>query len=77
MSKAQFFQVLIPAVTEAFKSENIRKGFLQTGIYPINPEAEKLKELGPSIITDKCKSRVDCWQLKCYTFLCISDFSAV
>ena len=77
MSKAQFFRVLIPAVTEAFKSENIRKGFLQTGIYPINPEADKLKELGPIVITDKCKSRVDCWQLKCYTFLCISDFSAV
>ena len=74
MNKAQFFRVLIPAVTEAFKSENIRKGFLQTGIYPINPEAEKLKELGPSIITDKCKLRVDCWQLKCYIFLCISDF---
>ena len=28
MSKAQFFQVLIPAVTEAFKAENIRKGYL-------------------------------------------------
>ena len=35
MNKAQFFRVLILAVTEAFKADNIRKGYCQTGIYQL------------------------------------------
>ena len=56
MNHLQFFRVLVPAFTQAFTAENIRKGFMQTGIYPIDPNTAKLKDLGPSIITDKCKS---------------------
>ena len=55
MSKMQLFQVLIPAIADALTPENIRKGFSQTGIYPINPKVKKLNDLGPSFITDKCK----------------------
>ena len=60
MNPMQLFQVLVPAFTQAFSPDNIRKGFQQTGIYPIDPTVDKLKDLGPSIITDKCKSRVVC-----------------
>ena len=55
MTKMQFFRVLVPAFTSAFTPEIIRKGWENTGIYPINPEAPKLKEIGYSVITDKCK----------------------
>ena len=55
MSKTQFFWVLIPAIRDALTQENIRKGFSQTGIYPINPKVKKLNDLGLSFITDKCK----------------------
>ena len=58
MTRTQFFCVLVPAFTQAFTSENIRKGFENTGIYPINPKAKKVQETGPSAVTDKCKSRV-------------------
>ena len=33
MNSMQLFQVLLPAFTQAFSPENIRKGFQQTGIY--------------------------------------------
>ena len=56
MKLMQLFRVLVPAFTQPFSPENIRKGFQQTGIYPIDPAVAKLKDLGPSIITDKCKT---------------------
>lgn len=62
MTKPQFFRVLVPALTEAFTPENIRKGFSNTGVYPINSKATKLKQLSPSMITDKCKSGVVCYE---------------
>ena len=55
MSKMQFFRVLIPAIADALTPENIRKGFSQTGIQPINPKVKKLNDLGSSFVTDKCK----------------------
>ena len=70
MNKLQFFRVLVPAVVNAFTPENIRKGFSNTGIYPINPNAEKLKELGPSKITDKCKSLEFCVENCIVCLLC-------
>ena len=53
MTRTQFFCALVPAFTQAFTSENIRKGFENTGIYPINPKAKKVQETGPSEVTDK------------------------
>ena len=46
MIRTQFFHVFVPAFTQAFTPENIRKGFENTGIYPINPKAKKLQETG-------------------------------
>ena len=68
MTRSQFFRVLVPAFTQAFIPENIRKGFENTGIYPINPKAKKVQELGPSAVTDKCKSIVEVghWMLYHY-----------
>ena len=61
LSKQQFFRVLIPAFSGAFQPEVIRKGFHNTGIYPLNQDAPKLKQLGPSQVYDKCKSNaVNC-----------------
>ena len=61
LSKQQFFRVLIPAFSGAFQPEIIRKGFKNTGIYPLNQDAPKLKQLGPSQVYDKCKSNaVNC-----------------
>ena len=54
--KQQFFSVLIPTFSGAFQPEVIRKGFQNTGIYPLNQDAPKLKQLGPSQVYDKCKS---------------------
>ena len=56
LTKQQFFRVLLPAFTGAFQPEVIRRGFLNTGIYPLNKDAPKLKQLGPSQTYDKCKS---------------------
>ena len=55
MTRSQFFRVLVPAFTQAFAPENVRKGFQNTGIYPVNRNAKKLRELGPSAVTDKRK----------------------
>ena len=56
MSRVQFFRVLVPAYTIAMTPEGIRAGFKNTGIYPVNQQAEKLKQLHPSDTYDKCKS---------------------
>ena len=58
LSKQQFFRVLIPAFSGAFQPEVIRKGFKNTGIYPLNQDAPKLKQLGPSQVYNKCKLTV-------------------
>ena len=71
----QLFRVLVPAFTQAFTPENIRKGFKQTGIYPIDPTVEKLKDLGPSTVTDKCKSQVVCYAVG--SLLCVYFRSVV
>ena len=42
MSRMQFFRVLVPAYVTGMTTEAIRSGFRNTGIYPINREAEKL-----------------------------------
>ena len=55
MSKTQFFRVLIPAVEEELNPEAIRKGFKNCGVYPINPKAEKLSNIGASTVFDRCK----------------------
>ena len=61
LSKQQFFRVLIPAFSGAFQPEVIRKGFKNTGIYPLNQDAPKFKQLGSSQVYDKCKSNaVNC-----------------
>ena len=53
MSKTDFFRVLIPAYTRALTPQIVQKGFANTGIYPINPQASKLQRIGPSIVSDK------------------------
>ena len=45
MNKRQFFRVFIPAYTQGLTPEAIRKGYKNTGIYPLNPHAEKLKNI--------------------------------
>ena len=71
MTRTQFFCVLVPAFTQAFTQENIRKGFENTGIFLINPGAKKVQETGPSAVTDKCKSRV---AIGCLMFLTLLLF---
>ena len=71
MNPIQLFRVHVPAFTQAFSPENIRKGFQQTGIYPIDPTVAKLKDLGPSIITDKCKT-INIFITLCFFQICWS-----
>ena len=73
MTRTQFFRVLVPAFTKAFTSENIRKGFENTGIYQINPKAKKVQETGPSAVTDKCKLTVVVGPLMFWALLFFSD----
>ena len=51
MTKADWFRLLVPAFTQAISPSCIKKGFENTGIYPVNPKVQKLKRLGPSIVT--------------------------
>ena len=54
MNKTQFFRVFIPAYTQGLTPEAIRKGYKNTGIYPLNPQAEKLKNIQASAVYDRC-----------------------
>ena len=80
MTRTQFFRVLVPVFTQAFTPENIRKGFENTGIYPINPQAKKVQETGPSAVTDKCKSRVEVDHLMLHTYflfdICVGNLNS-
>ena len=53
MTKVDWFRVFVPAFTQAMSPSCIQKGFENTGIYPVNPKVQKLKRLGPSIVTDR------------------------
>ena len=53
MSKIGWFRVFVPAFTQSMSASCIKKGFENTGIYPVNPKVKKLQRLGPSIVTDK------------------------
>ena len=53
MSRVDFFRVFVPAYTRAMLPPTIQKGFANTGIYPLNPDASKLQRIGPSIVSDK------------------------
>ena len=55
MGKQQFFRVLVPAVEEGLSEEMIRKGFKNCGVYPMNPNAEKLRNIEASAVFDRCK----------------------
>ena len=59
MFRMQFFRVLVPAYATGMTTEAIRSRFRNTGIYPINREAEKLKQIRASDVYDKCKSILD------------------
>ena len=58
MTRIQFFRVLVPAYAGSMTQEAIRSGFRNTGIYPPNKGAEKLKQITASEVYDKCKSIV-------------------
>ena len=55
MGKQQSFRVLVPAFEEGLNAETVRKGHKNCGVYPINPNAEKLKNIGASAVYDRCK----------------------
>ena len=55
MSRVQFFKILVPAYTTAMMPEAIRSGFRNTGIYPPNQLADKLKQTTASAAYDRCK----------------------
>ena len=52
MSRMQFFRVLVPAYATGMTTEAIRSGYRNTMIYPINREAEKLKQIRASDVYD-------------------------
>ena len=52
MPKIDFFQVFWPAWQKAMTMANIQAGFRQTGIYPVNPNAQIPALLGLSRATD-------------------------
>ena len=55
MGKQQFFRVLIPAFEDGLNAETVRQGYKNCGMYPTNPNAEKLKNIGASAVYDRCK----------------------
>ena len=52
LSKVEFFRVLVPAYTKAMSEKAVRAGFENTGVYPVNPHANKLLKTWPSLIKD-------------------------
>ena len=55
MSRVQFLKILVPAYTTAMMPEAIGSGFRNTGIYPPNQLADKLKQTTASAVYDRCK----------------------
>ena len=55
MGKQQFFRVLVPVDEEGLNPVTVRKGFQNCRVFPINPNAEKLKNIGASAVYDRCK----------------------
>ena len=55
MTKTQFFRVFVPAYTQCMIAEAIRKGYKDIGIYSVNLDAEKLKNIQTSVVYDRCK----------------------
>ena len=53
ISKQQFFRVLVPAYTSAFSMDIIRREWANTGLYPVNPNAAKVSQLGPNDVSHK------------------------
>ena len=56
MTKQQFFRIFVPAFQQGMSPEVVRKGFSNTGIYPLDRRAKKLQNLEPSTVYDRCKS---------------------
>jgi hypothetical protein len=49
VSKVQILSTMLPSVwSEAMTPQTILSGFVNTGIYPFNPRANKLMRVGPS-----------------------------
>ena len=70
----QLFRVLVLAFTQAFSPYNIIKSSSRQGSTPLT-NCGKLKDLGPNIITNKCKSIIVCCPV-CYfihSFQFLSD----
>ena len=74
MNKSQFFRVFIPAYTQGLTPEAIRKGYKNTGIYPLNPQAEKLKNIQASAVYDRCKCMLGLLQGVRMIFSCFIVF---
>ena len=55
ITKIDFFKVLVPSFEEAMTYEIITKAWANTGTFPPNPQAKKLREIGQSETFDKCK----------------------
>ena len=56
MTKVEFFKVFVPAYTTSTSEKQIKKGFENTGIYPVNRNAPKiLKKQKCSEFSDKFK----------------------
>ena len=72
MSKVDFFRVFVPAFTQAMSPSCLKKGFENTGIYPVNPKVKKLARMGPSIVTDKYSK---CTVLYTVEYVCFSWFT--
>ena len=53
LSRKDWFRVFVPSFTQAMTPSAIQKGFQNTGIYPVDANAKKLKRLGPSIVSDR------------------------
>ena len=53
MSKVDWFRVFVPAFTQSLTPSCIKKVFENIGIYPVDPNVQKLQRLGPSIVIDR------------------------
>ena len=67
LPKAEWFQVFTPAWEAGLTVKNVIAGFNATGVFPVNPQAIKAWQLGPSATTDKGMSvlmvTLLCWMV--------------
>ena len=74
LNKENFFTVFNRAFYSSMSEGNIRAGFKNTGIYPVNFEAIPNRKMAPSFVTDKYRQNTSKILLESVTCITFEEF---